>query len=192
MIHRRTVMLGLGAAGMATPALADLGWLGLFNGRDLTGWTRVGDANWRVEDGALSADAGPMSFLVSEATAADFHLRAEVWVSPDANSGVFIRCGDRRAISPATGYEINLFDARPDPSYGTGAIVEVARVSPMPKAGGRWNLLEVSAVGDTLSVTLNGQRTVDAAHDSKHAKGAIALQYGSGVVKFRKVEILVA
>jgi hypothetical protein len=176
MIHRRTVMLGLGAAGMATPALADLGWLGLFNGRDLTGWTRVGDANWRVEDGALSAD----------------HLRAEVWVSPDANSGVFIRCGDRRAISPATGYEINLFDARPDPSYGTGAIVEVARVSPMPKAGGRWNLLEVSAVGDTLSVTLNGQRTVDAAHDSKHAKGAIALQYGSGVVKFRKVEILVA
>lgn len=130
-----------------------------------------------------------MSFLVSDIEAADFYLRAEAWVSQEANSGIFIRCGDRKAISPATGYEVNLFDTRPDPSYGTGAIVDLAKVSPMPKAGGRWNLLEVSAIGDALSVTLNGQRTVDAVHDSRHAKGAIALQYGSGVVRFRKVEI---
>jgi hypothetical protein len=32
------------------------------------------------------------------------------------------------------------------------------------------------------------QKTVDI-KDSAHASGAIALQYGAGVVKFRKVEI---
>jgi len=37
-------------------------------------------------------------------------------------------------------------------------------------------------------VILNGEKTVDV-EDTKHATGPIALQYGSGVVKFRKVQI---
>jgi hypothetical protein len=28
---------------------------------------------------------------------------------------------------------VNIWDTRPDPSYGTGAIVDVAKVDPMPK-----------------------------------------------------------
>lgn len=189
MIDRRGALLGLAATGVATPALADLGYLPLFNRRDLTGWTVVGDANWRVEDAALCADAGPMSFLVSDSSLRDFHLRAEVWVSPEANSGIFIRCSDRTAFNPTNAYEVNLFDTRPDPAYGTGAIVDVAKVSPMPRAGGRWNVLDISANGDILSVTLNGQTTVDGVRNATHAEGPIALQYGSGVVKFRKVEV---
>lgn len=59
----------------------------------------------------------------------------------------------------------------------------------MPKAGGRWNLLEVSARGDALSVVFNGVKTVDAVHDATHAEGPIALQYGAGTVRFRRVEI---
>ena len=39
-----------------------------------------------------------------------------------------------------------------------------------------------------LVVTLNGTRTVDVL-DHKLSRGPIALQYGAGVVKFRKVEI---
>ena len=77
--------------------------------------------------------------------------------------------------------------SRADPSYGTGAIVDVAKVSPMPKAGGQWNVYEIVARGPKFTVTLNG--TIDGAEDSKHASGRIALQYGAGVVKFRKVQI---
>lgn len=84
---------------------------------------------------------------------------------------------------------MNIFDQRPDPTYGTGAIVNVAKVSPMPKAGGHWNTYEITAKGPTFTVTLNGIRTVDNAQDNKFASGRIALQYGAGVVKFRKVEI---
>ena len=34
-----------------------------------------------------------------------------------------------------------------------------------------------------------GRPHVDTLKDSKHAKGRIALQYGGGIVRFRKVEI---
>lgn len=189
MINRRTVLSGLAAAPLAGPALAAGAFTPLFNGRDLDGWTPLGDANWTVEGGALSADRGTMSFLVSRDSFKDFDLRAELWVSDDANSGVFIRCGDRAAITPATAYEVNVFDRRPDATYGTGAIVDIAPVSPMPRAGGRWNLMEIRARGDTLSVVFNGQTTVDEVRNAAHAEGPIALQYGSGVVKFRTVEV---
>ncbi|MGH7784792.1 MAG: 3-keto-disaccharide hydrolase, partial [Candidatus Binatia bacterium] len=88
----------------------------------------------------------------------------------------------------STGYEVNIFDKRPEADYGTGAIVNVAKVSPMPKAGGRWNTLEIMAKGPQLTVVLNGNRTAEA-QDSKHARGPLSIQYAAGVVKFRKVQI---
>lgn len=189
MSNRRAVVVGLAAAALGTPALAKPRFRALFNGRDLDGWSPVGDANWTVGGGVLSADRGAMGFLVSKDSFRDFDLRAEIWVSDDANSGIFIRCADRLRITPATAYEVNVFDRRPDPTYGTGAIVNLAPVSPMPRAGGRWSLIEVRARGDALSVVFNGRKTVDSVRDAAHAEGAIALQYGSGVVKFRTVEV---
>jgi hypothetical protein len=189
MTDRRTVILGFAAAALATPAFAEAAYRVLFDGSGLEGWTAVGDAHWRLADGVVSADSGGMGFLVSNESFRDFDLRAEVWVSPEANSGIFIRCSDRTRFTPANAYEVNVFDQRPDPTYGTGAIVDIAPVSPMPKAGGRWNLLEVSARGDALSVVFNGVKTVDAVHDATHAEGPIALQYGAGTVRFRRVEI---
>lgn len=189
MTDRRTVILGLAAASLAAPARAGAPFKVLFDGTSLDGWTLVGDANWTLADGAVSADRGGMSFLVSKDSYRDFDLRAELWVSDDANSGVFIRCSDRMTFTPANAYEVNVFDQRPDPTYGTGAIVNVAAVSRMPKAGGRWSVLEVNARGDTFSVTFNGVKTVDAVRDRTHAEGPIALQYGSGTVKVRRIEI---
>lgn len=192
MIPRRSVLAGLASASLAAPAIARTDFRALFNGRDLDGWIPVGDANWSVGGGVLAADLGGMSFLVSRESFRDFDLRAEIWVSDDANSGIFIRCADRAKITPATAYEVNVFDRRPDPTYGTGAIVDVAAVSPMPKAGGVWSLMEVSARGDVLSVVFNGQKTVDAVRNTAHTEGPLALQYGSGVVKFRAVEVRTA
>ena len=83
---------------------------------------------------------------------------------------------------------MDIYDKRPNASYGTGAIVNYAKVSPMPKAGGRWNTLEITAKGPQLSVVLNGTRTAEV-QDSKHARGPLSIQYGAGVVKFRKVQI---
>ena len=166
----------------------------LFDGKTMNGWNPIGTANWKVEDGALFADNGN-GFLVSKDSYTDFQLRAEFWIEDKTNSGVFIRCTDPNSVSGKTSYEVNIWDTRPEPKYGTGAIVDVAAVDPMPHAGGKWNVYEITAKGDTFTVVLNGQKTVDGAKSSKFASGRIALQHGkgvadeSGVVKFRKVEI---
>jgi hypothetical protein len=58
----------------------------------------------------------------------------------------------------------------------------------MPKAGGRWNRYEITAVGPRLTLVLNGVTTVDI-EDAKLADGYIALQWGAGTIKFRKLVI---
>jgi len=169
------------------PAQGDTGWTTLFDGSSLDQWNQIGNANWRLAEGVVQADQGN-GFLVSKNSYADFQIRSEFWVDSNANSGIFLRCADPQKVTSASCYEVNIYDKRPEPSYGTGAIVDVAKVSPMPKAGGQWNIYEITAKGPQLIVTLNGTRTVDV-WDYKLSRGPIALQYGAGVVKFRKVEI---
>ena len=186
------LVIGCGMLGCAYQPIgpSQMGWITLFDGSNLNEWTRLGDANWRLEDGYVQADLGgkDSSFLVTKKSYKDFQVRAEFWVDPTANSGVFIRCTDANKITATNAYEVNIFDTRPDPSYGTGAIVNVAKVSPMPRAGGQWNTLDITAKGSQLTVVFNGVTTVNV-QDSKYPSGPIALQYGSGVVKFRKIDI---
>jgi hypothetical protein len=201
---RRTFLsssISLLAVSMAAIALNGCNTLGGNNG-----WTTLvddkggqanfnvlGDANWRMIDGALQADKGS-GFLVSKESYGDFEIRAEFWADENANSGIFIRMSDLKTVTAANSYEVNIYDKRPDPLYGTGAIVDIAKVSPMPKAAGKWNVFEITAKGNQLIVKLNGVQTVDV-RDSKFARGPLALQYAPGVVKdsgtirFRKVLI---
>ena len=170
----------------------DVNWVTLIDGeKGLGNWIVVGDANWRGVDGAIQADRKTdkaASFLLTKDSYRDFRIRAEFWVSDDANSGIYMRCADAKNITDKTCYEANIFDQRPDPTYGTGAIVHLVAVSPMPKTGGKWNTYDITVKGDHVTVTLNGVVTAHLV-DSKLASGPIALQYAAGVVKFRKVQI---
>ena len=163
----------------------------LFDGKNLGDWDQVGEANWRVEDGAIVADkltSKDAAHLVSKKKYKDFMIYVEFWSSDDANSGVFLRCQNPKEITDRSCYEANIFDQRKDPTYGTGGIVNFAEVNPMPKAGGKWNTFEITAKGRQITVVLNGQKTADL-NNGLFAEGAITLQYGSGVMKFRKVAI---
>ena len=182
------------AAGLAACASSNSGgdWTKLVDGANgLENFNRVGEANWSASDGAIQASQGGKdpAYLVSKSAYKDFQIRVEFWSSDDANSGVFLRCQDPNKITDENCYEANIFDQRPDPTYGTGAIVKVAKApDPMPKAGGKWNTYEISAKGSRLTLVLNGTKTVDV-DDPKLASGPIALQWGRGTIKFRKVEI---
>jgi hypothetical protein len=83
---------------------------------------------------------------------------------------------------------VNIFDKRPDPTYRTGGIVDVAKPATMVNTGGRWNSYDITARGPKLIVTLNGMQMVNVDHKG-HTRGPIALQYGGGTVKFRNVRI---
>jgi Domain of Unknown Function (DUF1080) len=170
--------------GKAAPAP---GWVTLLDGTTLNGWNTTGNANWKVVDGVIEASSGN-GMLVTPASYTNFELTAEFWVDATANSGVFLRCSDPKAISQSNAYEVNVYDARPDQTYATGAIVDVAPPAVPMKAAGKWNTFEIRAEGSHLTVVLNGTKTVDVMN-SKWASGPIGLQYGAGVVRFRSVKI---
>jgi 3-keto-disaccharide hydrolase len=168
------------------------GWVTLIDGpKGMENFNRVGSANWEVKDGAIQADRSvkDAGYLVTKKSYANFNLRVEFWASHDANSGIYMRCANPAVLTDRTCYEANIFDQRPDPTYGTGAIVHHAAVaSPMPQAGGQWNVFEITARGNRITVVLNGRQTADLVHD-QFKSGPIGLQWGRGVIKFRKMQI---
>jgi hypothetical protein len=192
MNRRSAIALGLLLAGSAfavsSQAAQQSKYVTILDGKSMGDFTPIGNANWRIVDGAVYADRGN-GFLVSKQNYQDFHLRAEVWVNEPANSGIFIRSENPQNVGGQSSYEVNIYDTRPDQSYGTGSIVNVAKVNPMPHAAGKWNVMEITAKGPLMVITFNGKVTASGS-DAKHPRGRIALQYGGGVVKFRKVEIM--
>jgi hypothetical protein len=162
-------------------------WTTLFDGWSLDQFNEIGSADWTLAARVVEARQGN-GYLVTKESYGDFDLRVEFWATDDANSGIFIRCANPRDITAASCYEVNIFDKRPDQTYRTGAIVNVAKPSAVVDTGGKWNTMEITARGPRMTVAVNGQMLVDA-QDSAHARGPIALQYGAGTVRFRKVEI---
>ncbi len=195
---RRLTLLALPLALAACASWPGSGWVALIDGeRGLDNWNRVGDANWQVDQGGITANQGKGGFLVSKQSYKDFEIYAEFWAATDTNSGIFFRASDPAKITADNSYEANIWDIRPDPTYATGGIVNFAPV-PVPtvhKAGGRWNTIEITAKGDQLTVKLNGVQTTQIRND-KYVSGPFALQFGPGVkgvnggpIKWRLVRI---
>ena len=190
------LLTGFGLSACAPMPGASGGWTTLINGADgLDNFTRLGDANWRAADGAIVADKGATSYLISKNSYKDFQIRAEFWADHTTNSGIFMRMSDRATISARNSYEVNIFDQRPDPTYGTGAIVDFAAVGPMPKAGGKWNTFDITAKGAQLIVLFNGVQTVNVTN-AAFAQGPFSLQFANGAnnvpggaIKWRKLQI---
>jgi hypothetical protein len=176
------------------------GFVPLFNGKDLSGWQthdkQPGD--WYVEDGALTC-RGRQSHLFSErGDFENFHLRAEVRISPGSNSGLFFRSeisllkwGGTQALP--LGYEVEML-----PGY-VGPLLDYVVPQPNPKmrtgvgvAPKGWFNLEVIAEGDHVQVRVDGKTTVDCRlPPGHHRRGHFALQHFTPEThaEFRKIEI---
>jgi 3-keto-disaccharide hydrolase len=173
------------------------GWTTLIDGdKGMDNFIRVGDANWRVEEGAIVADKGKGGFLLSKTAYKDFELRVEFWAAHNANSGIYMRCADPKNLTDKTCYEANIFDQRPDQTFATGGIVHHGKVLQSVKAGGQWNTFEITARGSKMTVVFNGIKTAEI-DNVESPSGPIALQYGTlppkgepgGIIKFRKVQV---
>jgi Domain of Unknown Function (DUF1080) len=199
MMFQRSLQFALALVGLSlamTSALPQAkaqepDWITLFDGKDLAQWDQVGNSNWHLADGTVIADkmdGKEAGYLVSKKPYKDFVLRVEFWPSDDANSGIYFRCLDAKKITDLTCHEANIFDQRPEPSYGTGAVTRYVEINPMPKAGGKWNTFEITAKGRDITVVLNGNKTAEL-RNGIFDEGWIALQHGAGAIKFRKVQI---
>lgn len=158
----------------------------IFNGRDFTGWVKVAEGDWAIENGVLIGRNGKGwstdpdragSWLRSEKEYGDFELFLEYTVKPRSNSGIFIRSALEK--NPAfTGYEVQIYDdpGSPPRKGGPGALYDVvAPAKNRVRPAGEWNQVRVIARGRRLRVHMNGERVVDF-EGERAVKGYIGLQ----------------
>ena len=147
------------------PPADEAGFVPLFNGKDLTGWT--GDTKgYVVEDGKIVCRPG--GNLYTEQEFSDFVFRFEFKLTPGANNGVGIRA-PLVGNAAYDGMEIQVLDDR-DPQYkdihpyqAHGSIYGVVAAEPGHlRPAGEWNSEEIAADGTKIKVVLNGATIVDA------------------------------
>jgi hypothetical protein len=159
-----------GGSRHASPQPAQDGWIMLFNGRNMDGWTRMNGGDWAVEDGMLKYKGGGNGWLRTAEQFADFQVIAE-WRYPVAegnhDSGLFIRASDQGNPWPAPAYQLNMGPGDNMASLspmGNAPRVRGDRAVPalIKKPGGEWNTYDLIVVGSSATCIVNGQKAWDA------------------------------
>ena len=164
-----TMLTGFACAAVAACAAEPNaeGFVSLFNGKDLTGWFNANDG-YAVEDGVLYSKPESGGKLLTEKEYGNFILRFEFKLTANANNGLGIRCpvpGD----AAFNGMELQILDdsgsnytALKEWQYHGSIYGVVAAKRGFQKKVGEWNFQEVRAIGDHITVMLNGEKIVDA------------------------------
>lgn len=164
-------------------------WVSLFNGKDLTGWIKVGNESWEVQDGTIHGQGitKDYGYLKTEKNYVDFHLALRFMCIGDGNSGVFFHTDFKPGTATVTqGLQ---FEIDQTVGHHTGGMYGDGRqwiVWPSPENEllvhqNDWNdyLLKVEA--NHYVARLNGVVVVDFTDPTpKSFDGAIALQLHSG------------
>jgi len=173
---------------LLTPEQAAEGWISLFDGHTLYGWeTNSPEVNWSVQDGAITADSGPIGLLNTRVPFANYELACEFRMAAEGNSGVFLRTIANPKDVKADCYELNIADAHPE-GFTTGAIVGHAKTAEPIAGSGDWKKLHVVIEGNHFVVTLDGAQVLDYTDASEvRASGLIGLQKNAGKIEFRNI-----
>jgi hypothetical protein len=176
-------------------------WQSLFNGKDLSGWKKIGKEKWVVEDGAIYGEGvtDEYGYLATEKTYQDFELSLKFKCEASGNSGVYIHT----TFEPGTPKVIKGRQVEIDRAIGhhTGGIYGDGKgwiVWPAPELEtvikpDDWNELQISVVGKRYITHLNGKQMIDFTYPSPGAtNGVIALQLhsgGEGRMRFKDLKI---
>ncbi len=140
------------------------GFKSVFNGRNFAGWAGPID-NYEIIDGAISCKPKRGGTIYTDASYGDFAVRLEFKLPPGGNNGLAIRypgAGDAAYVGmcesqvlddhyeQATGSSID-----PRQAHGS-AYGMVAAQRGYQHPAGEWNYQEVTVIGHTIKVELNG------------------------------------
>ncbi len=195
----------------AIAGCAEPGFIPLFDGKTLDGWTLVGGRGpgYVVEEGKIVCPADGGGNLYTKREYADFVFRFEFRMEPGGNNGIGIRAplaGD----AAYAGMEIQILDdqhpkyrswIKPEQYHGSVYDVIPARTGYL-KPAGEWNEEEITADGRRITVKLNGVIILDNSLDivkepevlKKHpglarASGHIGFLGHGTRVEFRNVRV---
>lgn len=169
----------------------DLGpeWVSLFNGTDLTGWKKIGEEKWVVEDAAIYGEGvtEKYGYLITEKDYKDFELSIRFKCEADGNSGVYIRTRfTPGTVDVSEGYQVEIDRVL---NHHTGGVYGDNRgwmAWPAPEYETvirpfDWNDMYIKVVANRTIVRLNGVQVLDFTNPSpRSTDGSIALQLHSG------------
>jgi hypothetical protein len=189
------------AAQTNKPKLPGEDWIALFNGKDLSGWTKIGNEKWEVENGTIHglAITKAYGYLRTEKNYKDFHMSMRFKCEGDGNSGVFFHVEFKPGTPDVTqGPQFEI-----DCTIGkhTAGIYDVGRqwlVWPAPEnetviRPDDWNEYLLKVEGNRYVARLNGVQMIDYTDPKPFgADGGIALQLhsgGHGNMRFKDIQI---
>jgi hypothetical protein len=190
----------------ATARAEDQGFVSLFDGKTLEGWTqRNGLATYEVEDGAVvghTAKNSPNSFLCTNKAYCDFELLFEVKVAPGLNSGVQVRSRSSKDYQNERvhGPQVEITTAPGPSGYIYGEATGRGWLSPTQEIkdaykNDQWNKYRVLAVGPRIQTWINDVKIADLTDEASSQCGFIGLQvHGVGdrgpfEVRWRNIKI---
>ena len=139
---------------------ADLGFETIFNGQDFSGWAGAVD-NYEVIDGAIQCKKGKGGNLFTKKIYGDFVVRLEIKLPPAGNNGLAIRYPGSGTPANQGMTELQVLDIgypgklAPYQFHGSAyGMVPAAQGYLQP--AGQWNFQEVTVIGSTIKVELNG------------------------------------
>jgi hypothetical protein len=175
MRHRTTAAvvaaIGLAVAG-AAPATAvgdgekanGSGFRPLFDGKTLYGWEHVGPGRMVLQDGLIRTEGGMGLLWYTREKFGDCTIRVVYkTTSRQSNSGVFVRIADKPKdewYAVHHGFEVQICDGA-DPFHSTGAVYSMSKATASPSKVGEWNTMDITLRGNTITVTLNGEKVQD-------------------------------
>jgi len=155
------------------------GFVSLFNGKDLSGWTGE-NHSYGVEEGniVIRPDKGGGN-LYTEKEYSDFIFRFEFKLSPGANNGLGIRA-PLKGNAAYLGYELQIIDNTApkyenlEPYQYHGSVYGIIPAKRgFLKPVGEWNSQEVWVKGDNIRITLNETVIVDGNLKEASANGTM-------------------
>jgi hypothetical protein len=181
------LLLGTGpalrGAAQDTPA-----WVSLFDGKTMDGWTRMNAGDWTVRDGVLAYTGGGNGWLRTNKEYANFVLVA-TWRFPEGDrwdSGLFLRAGLEGNPWPRRGYQVQMLKGREggiDGARGARARADLVKPS------GQWNTYQVTVLGDTAALTINGEPAT-VGTGLTHPRGYLGWQAEGFPLEISRVAIL--
>lgn len=155
-------------------------WISLFNGKDLTGWTSRGTAQWTVKDGVILGQNG-QGHLYAAPVVKDFEVKGEFKVldqGKGANSGFYVRANEP-ANNPEgfpRGYEaqiLNSTDAHTGWLWKPGK--PTGKATALLTKDGEWFAMRVKVTGDSIFIWVKEQ-LVMTYRDDEYKEGKFAIQ----------------
>jgi hypothetical protein len=165
-MNRLTLILLLAAA---PAAIAQNGWITLFNGKDFTGWKVGGDQNtFKIKDGALVAN-GPVAHAfydgpVNNHDFKNFELMVDVMAGPNSNGGVYFHTEFQASGFPRKGFEVQVNNTYERDPVKTASLYHVKDVGADDikdiTKDNEWFTEHIIVQDKTVTIKLNGKEMV--------------------------------